>query len=152
GLDTRVLLSALDRMHVPLTTVTLGGRGCADEVIGYELARLSRSTHRFVPLEEGYLSELLPMAQKMVSLTDGMYTSHGFTEVLALRSFGETNFDVLLRGHLGELAKAGTAWPFHTDATVFGLSSPEQLISHLLACLEQTNHGSQAENLFADEW
>ena len=92
------------------------------------------------------------MARTMVSLTDGMYTSHGFTEVLALRSFEETNVDVLLRGHLGELAKAGTAWPFHTDATVFGLSSQAQLISHVLARLEQTNHGSRAENLFTDAW
>lgn len=152
GLDTRVLLSSLDRMGVPLSTFTLGGKGCADEVIGYQLARMAHTNHQFVPLEEGYLADLRAMAERMVSLTDGMYTSHGFTEVLALRSFERSDFNVLLRGHLGELAKAGTAWPLHTDAQVFGMRSKAELIPYLLTRLESTNHGSKARGLFTDAW
>lgn len=152
GLDTRVLLSALDREHIPLQTFTLGGKGCADEVIGYQLADLAHTRHQFVPLEESYLADLRAMAERMVSLTDGMYTSHGFTEVLALRSFEQSDFNVLLRGHLGELAKASTAWPFHTDASVFGMSSRNDLIGCLLSRLEQLNHTSAAQGLFTDAW
>jgi asparagine synthase (glutamine-hydrolysing) len=152
GLDTRVLLSALDRQHVRLRTFTLGGKGCADEVIGYQLAELAHTQHQFVPLEESYLADLRAMAERMVSLTDGMYTSHGFTEVLALRSFEHSDFTVLLRGHLGELAKASTAWPFHTDAAIFRMHSKSEVIPCLLARLEQLNHGSAAEGLFTPAW
>ncbi len=152
GLDTRVLLSALDRQHVPLYTSTLGGRGCADEVIGEQLAAMAGTDHHFVPLEEGFLADLKAVATQMMSLTDGMYTSHGFTEVLALRSFEPARFDVLLRGHLGELAKASTAYPFHTDAAIFGMSSKAAVLSHLLARQESLNHASRAAGLFAPAW
>lgn len=53
GLDTRVMLAALDRRHVPLSTFTIGGKGCADEVIGNQLARMAHSNHRFLELEAG---------------------------------------------------------------------------------------------------
>jgi asparagine synthase (glutamine-hydrolysing) len=152
GLDTRVLLSALDRMSITVSTFTLGGAGCADQVIGEQLATMARSRHRFVELEERYLADLLPMAGQMVSLTDGMYTSHGFTEMLALRAFEQSDFSVLLRGHAGELAKASTAWPLHTDAQIFEMTSKAQLIPYLLARLESLNHSSSAQGLFADGW
>jgi len=152
GLDTRVMLAALNRRNIPLSTFTIGGAGCADEVIGAQLARMSRTTHRFVALEEGALANLLPMTERMVSLTDGMYTSDGFTEVLALQAFEQTNFSVLLRGHLGELAKASTAYPFHTDSQVNAMSSREQLVPYLVARLESINHGSSARGLFTEAW
>src|SRR5207302_1827670 len=60
GLDTRVMLSALDRLGVPLSTFTLGGRGCADEVIADELSEMARTRHRFVALDDQYLGDLLP--------------------------------------------------------------------------------------------
>jgi asparagine synthase (glutamine-hydrolysing) len=88
----------------------------------------------------------------MVSLTDGMYTSHGFTEVLALQAFEQSDFTVLLRGHAGELAKAGTAWPFHTDATVFGMRSKSELVPYQFARFESLNHGSAATGLFSRRW
>jgi len=152
GLDTRVLLTGLDRRHVKLSTFTLGGKGCADEVIGYKLARMSKSDHRFIPLEESYLADLLPRIQRMVSLTDGMYTSDGFTEVLALRAFEESSFAVLLRGHAGELAKASTAYPLHTDAQILAMRSTDELAPHLFNRLESLFHPSSARGLFADSW
>jgi asparagine synthase (glutamine-hydrolysing) len=88
----------------------------------------------------------------MVSLTDGMYTSHGFTEVLALKAFEESDFSVLLRGHAGELAKASTAWPLHTDAQVFGMAEKNSLVPHLLARLESLNHGRSSSGVFTDQW
>jgi asparagine synthase (glutamine-hydrolysing) len=152
GLDTRVLLSALDDMGVPLSTFTLGENGCADEVIGYQLARLYGSRHEFVPLEERALASLLPMTERMVSLTDGLYTSHGFTEVLALQAFEQSGVTMLLRGHAGELAKASTAWPFHTDAAIFAMRAKNELVPYQLARFESLNHGSVATGLFSERW
>src|SRR5262249_18958325 len=103
GLDTRVILSAMDRLGCSsgAATFTLGGRGCADEVIGYQLARMARTRHTFVALDDHYLDDLLPTMGRMVSLTDGMYLSHGFTEMLALQGFEGSDCSVLLRGHAG---------------------------------------------------
>ena len=68
----------------------------------------------------------------MVSLTDGMYLSHGLTEMLAVRVLGQIDIGVLLRGHGGELAKAHLAWPLHTDRHVYELSSVDELIPYLV--------------------
>ena len=63
-----MILSALDRLHVPVSTFTLGGRGCADEVIANELSRMARTSHRFVALDDKYLDDF--SADEVVSLTD----------------------------------------------------------------------------------
>src|SRR6202008_2485701 len=73
GLDTRVILSALDRRQVPVATFTIGGKGCADEVIAGRLSRMARTDHRFIELGNQYLGDLVPNMRRMVSLTDGMY-------------------------------------------------------------------------------
>ena len=59
GLDTRVMLSALDRLgrSQALSTFTLGGRGCADEVIANQLSRMARTKHTFVALDDHYLDD-----------------------------------------------------------------------------------------------
>jgi asparagine synthase (glutamine-hydrolysing) len=152
GLDTRVMLSALDRMHVPLSTFTLGGRGCADEVIADELSAMAGTRHRFVALDDAYLGDLQPTLERMVSLTDGMYVSHGFTEMLALRGFEESDASVLLRGHAGELAKASTAWPLHTDARVHAMRSKDEFVPYLLSRITHVSRGDAARQVFADEW
>lgn len=152
GLDTRVMLSALDRRGVQLSTFTLGGRGCADEVIADELSRMARTRHRFVALDDHYLGDLLPTIERMVRLTDGMYVSHGFTEMLALGGFEESDCSVLLRGHAGELAKASTAWPLHTDARVFAMTSKDEFVPYMLSRLTHVSRGDAARAVFTDQW
>lgn len=152
GLDTRVILSALDRLEQRVSTFTLGGRGCADEVIAATLARIAGSTHRFVALDNGYLKDLLPPTRRMSALTDGVYVSHGFTEVRALQAFEDSDIEVLLRGHLGELAKTSTAWPFHTDAAVHAATSPAQLLPILLERFGRANGASPASDFFTDRF
>ena len=154
GLDTRVMLSALDRRgrSGDVSTFTLGGRGCADEVIANQLSRMARTKHTFVALDDHYLEDLLPTVSRMVSLTDGMYVSHGMTEMLALQGFETSDANVLLRGHGGELAKASTAWPLHTDARIFGMSSTNEFIAYLLSRLTHVSRGDAAREVFADRW
>jgi asparagine synthase (glutamine-hydrolysing) len=154
GLDTRVILSAMDRRDrsAGTATFTLGGRGCADEVIGYQLARMSRTNHQFVALDDQYLDDLLPTVSQMVSLTDGMYLSHGFTEMLALQGFERSDCSVLLRGHAGELAKASTAWPFHTDDRTRGMSTTEEFVPYMLSRLMHVSRGDAAREVLTDPW
>ena len=148
GLDTRVLLSALDRLHVPLSTFTIGGKGCADEVIAEQLSQMANTEHRFIELGNQYLDDLVPNMRRMVSLTDGMYISHGFTETLALQAFEQSNFSVLLRGHAGELAKTSTAWPLHTDAAINGMQTTEQFLPYMVGRLDSYYYGGSLRGVF----
>lgn len=133
GLDSRGLLAAIPGDTSRLQTYTLGVDGCADQVIGAQLAARAGTQHRFFRLDATYLKDFLPNMREMVSLTDGMYLSHGLTEMLAVTFLEETGIDVLLRGHGGELAKARLAWPLHTDARVDAMQSLDQLVPYLSA-------------------
>jgi asparagine synthase (glutamine-hydrolysing) len=152
GLDTRAILSALSRTGVSagVRTLTLGGRGCADEVIANQLARMAQTKHQFVALDNQYLDDLLPTVGRMVTLTDGMYLSHGFTEMLALMCLQSTDATLLLRGHCGELAKASTAWPFHTDARISRMRSIDEFIPYLLGRLTHVSRGDAAGDVLAE--
>jgi asparagine synthase (glutamine-hydrolysing) len=125
GLDSRAILSAIDTATIPLRTYTVGVRRCADDVIGAKLARIAKTTHTFFELGEEYLKEFLPNLERMIALTDGMYLSHGLTEILALQAVQQAGIRTLLRGHCGELAKMHLAWPFHTDPQVYGMNRAE---------------------------
>lgn len=131
GLDSRAILSALRDRAPSVQTYTLGIDGCADQIIASKLASVAGTQHRFFCLNQSYLRDFLPNMARMVSLTDGMYLSHGLTEMLALQFLRETGIEVLLRGHGGELAKVRLAWPLHTDETVYHLKSVEDLVPYL---------------------
>jgi asparagine synthase (glutamine-hydrolysing) len=147
GLDSRAILSALTdpaRVH----TYTLGIAGCADEAVARRLSALTGSPHEFHELDSRYLQGFLDQLRAMVSLTDGMYLSHGLTEMLALGFLRRAPFTVLLRGHCGEMAKMNLAWPVHTDATVYGLTSRPQVIDYLLGRLTFIAGGLNWPELF----
>ena len=131
GLDSRAILSAAGSRASGLGTYTVGVPGCADEVIGNRLARIAGTRHTFFPLDRRYLHDFLPNMAEMVSLTGGMYLSHGLTEMLALDALDQLQVSILLRGHGGELAKAHLAWPLHTDRHVYRLRSTDELVAYL---------------------
>jgi asparagine synthase (glutamine-hydrolysing) len=152
GLDSRAILSAIDCAYTPLSTYTLGVKGCADAVIAEQLARLAQTKHQFFELDARYLGEFLANLHTMVSLTDGMYMTHGLTELLALRYLQEADFSVLLRGHGGELAKMSLAWPFHTDARVHAMHSTAEFVSYMLERVNYISRGIALSELFTDSW
>jgi asparagine synthase (glutamine-hydrolysing) len=88
----------------------------------------------------------------MVSLTDGMYLSHGLTEMLALQFLEDADFSVLLRGHGGELAKASLAWPLHTDARIHRMRSKEEFVLYMLQRINYISHGVALRELFTEDW
>jgi len=131
GLDSRAILSAANGRAASLRTYTLGIDGCADQAIAGKLSRIAGTRHHYFELDSRYLSDFLPNMAQMVSITDGMYLSHGLTEMLALQFLDDTGIAVLLRGHGGELAKAHLAWPLHTDDHVRRMGSIDELIPYL---------------------
>ena len=130
----------------------LGVKGCADEVISRKLSRITGWDHDFFELDTKYLSEFLPNLREMIKLTDGMYLTHGLTEMLALGFLGEENGDVLLRGHGGELAKMSLGWPLHTDADIRAMRGTDALIPHLLARLNYISEEDILSKLFTPVW
>jgi asparagine synthase (glutamine-hydrolysing) len=152
GLDSRTILSALGPARRSTHTYTLGVPGCADEVIALRLSGLGGTQHEFFPLDDRYLSDFLDHLRKMVTLTDGMYLSHGLTEMLAFGFLEQAPYRVLLRGHCGELAKTSLAWPLHTDKDVYDLQTAPQLIDHLLKRFRELSGNLAWQDAFADQW
>ena len=152
GLDSRAILSALNRRSALPRTYTLGIAGCADQVIGAKLSTLAGTEHRFFELDERYLRDFLPNLRSMVSLTDGMYLSHGLTEMLALGFLRESGYSVLLRGHAGEVAKSRLAWPLHTDERIKAMRSTAELVPYLMARTTYLSAGVSLQQLLTDEW
>jgi asparagine synthase (glutamine-hydrolysing) len=158
GLDSRTILSAACGLTAEgaagrvLTTYTLGAKGCADEVIAEKLSHLAGTSHRFFELDARYLADYLPQTRRMVSLTDGMYLSHGLTEMLALRFLEQAGIGVLVRGHGGELAKAGLAWPLETDERVYRCANTADLIAYLADRMSYLSRGLSFKDLFPSDW
>jgi asparagine synthase (glutamine-hydrolysing) len=152
GLDSRAILSAIDCSETPISTYTLGAKGCADEVIARDLAEIVGRPNRFLEMDTGYLTGGLENIRRMVRLTDGLYLTHGLTEMLVLNFLEETGFSVLLRGHGGELAKASLAWPLHTDEPIYQMQSKDEFVSYMLQRVNYVSRGVPLHGLFTAEW
>ena len=152
GMDSRAILSTVNGRAETLTTYTLGVEGCADQVIAEQLSSLTGTRHLFFELNDSYLADFLPNLSRMVSLTDGMYLSHGLTEILALNFIDTAGIDVLIRGHGGELAKASLAWPFHTDARIHAMKTAGEFMPYLLARANYISPGLDLGTLFTSDW
>jgi asparagine synthase (glutamine-hydrolysing) len=151
GLDSRAILSAIaNKENFP--TYTLGVPGCADEVIARRLCALTGARFTPVALDQAYLTGFLDHFQRMVGMTDGMYLSHGLTEMLALDVLQQAPFRILLRGHCGELAKTSLAWPLHTEPRVFELRTSAELVDHLLRRYRQISGGVDWIDAFREPW
>ena len=87
GLDSRAILSALAAR--PVTTYTVGVRRCADDDIARRLSALGRTRHVFAELGDKDLRDFVPNLERVVSLSDGFYLSHGLTEMAALEAVRE---------------------------------------------------------------
>jgi asparagine synthase (glutamine-hydrolysing) len=115
------------------------------------MAKIAGTTHTFFTLDDKYLRDFLPNMAEMVSITDGSYLSHGLTEMLAIRFLPETGIKLLLRGHGGELAKAHLAWPLHTDANVYKMTSVQELVPYLAGRANYVTPNLTFKSLFSTE-
>ncbi len=132
GLDSRAILAALGERGRTLTSYTCGVPGCADERIGAQLARTIGATHRFLPHREDVLSDVKAHLNRFVASTEGMYLSHGLTELHDVLWLADTDCSAILRGHGGELAKTHLAWPFHTAPDIDDVTGAEQIVERIM--------------------
>ena len=149
GLDSRAILSAVNGTSQTLRTYTVGVPGCADQTIATRLSRIAGTQHMFYGLTDRYLGEFVPSHGRLVELTDGMYLSHGLTEMLVVAFLRDSGISVLLRGHGGELAKTALAWPFHTDGHVSRMTDAAQLVPYLATRANYVSPGLNLSDLFA---
>jgi asparagine synthase (glutamine-hydrolysing) len=152
GLDSRAILSAVNGHGAAVQTYTLGVKACADQVIADRLSKIARTNHTFFELDDRYLQEFLPNLRRLVDLTDGMYVSHGLTEMLALEFLSKPRFSILLRGHGGELAKTSLAWPFHTDERIAACRSTSEFVRYLLNRTSYIGSSVDVGSIFTDPW
>jgi asparagine synthase (glutamine-hydrolysing) len=113
---------------------------------------LTGTKHSFLQLSSEYLQGFLAQLREMVRLTDGMYLSHGLTEMLALGFLKSAPIGVLLRGHCGELAKSRLAWPLHTDDQVYKLQTRADLIEYLLERWSYVSGAVDWPSIFTPSW
>jgi len=131
GLDSRAILSAMSPAKTPFTSFTCGVEGNADQVIAAQLAAAKGVRHAVFRHDARVVDELLENLSWMVRYTDGMYLSHGLTEIQDVHSLASWDADVLIRGHGGELAKMAHAWPFHIDGPIHSMGSNDALADYL---------------------
>ena len=152
GLDSRAILSAIDCKGTPIYTYTLGVKGCADEVIAGQLSAIAGVKNHFLELDASYLTEGGGNIRQMVALTDGMYLTHGLTEMLVLKFLEAEGGSILLRGHGGELAKASLAWPLHTDERIFKMHSKDEFVGYMFERVNYISGNVPLGELFTDDW
>lgn len=125
GLDSRGILGGLGERSKGLKTYTLGLPGCADERLAARMADACQSVHEFIPIDESSLKDFEALARMMVTLSDGLYHPHESTERVALNYLSTRPFDVMLRGHGGEIAKAALAYPVQATRDMMGMASAD---------------------------
>jgi asparagine synthase (glutamine-hydrolysing) len=148
GLDSRAILAGLGKDADGIRTYTLGLPGCADQRLAERMARVGKTHHEFVELDDRYLEDFESMALNMIRLSDGMYHPHESTEMLALDYFKKAKFRVLLRGHGGEIAKAALAYPVMVRPEVHNLSGGADALDYIYRTTNLVLRDIDIESLF----
>ena len=148
GLDSRGILAGLGKEAEGIFTYTLGLPGCADQKLANSMARVAKTKHEFIELDQGYLGDFENMAKGMIRLSDGMYHPHESTEMLALEYFKRCPFRILLRGHGGEIAKAALAYPIMVMPQVHTFSSPKETLNYIFNTTNMVIRDIDPDKLF----
>ena len=148
GLDSRGILAGLGKNAEGIHTYTLGLSGCADQRLAERMARVAKTNHEFIVLDQGYLHGFENMAMNMIRLSDGMYHPHESTEMLALEYFKKAKFSILLRGHGGEIAKAALAYPVMVTPQVYSCSSSREILAYIFNITNMVMRNADPGKLF----
>jgi len=131
GLDSRAILAAMKSEAKGIRSYTLGLPGCHDEKLAEQMSRVAGTVHTMLALGPEYLGDFKTMAETLIYFSDGMYHPHESTEKLALDYFTKAGIHYLFRGHGGEIAKAGLAYPVQVDHTVQHLNGVESVLDYI---------------------
>lgn len=148
GLDSRAILAVLAQQRANTFMRTEGLDGCMDQRVGARLASATGFPWHFEPLKTFDIESYVEATRRYVYLTEGMLVPEGFPGIGPIRFAQEEGLSVLQRGHGGENARVGDAWPFQIKDEQLKLQSREQLS----AMLEPPANGQQSDwaGLFAD--
>ncbi len=152
GLDSRGILAGLGPDAAGISTYTLGLPGCADQRLAAAMSKVAGTKHEFIELDQHYLKDYENLAQQMVWLSDGLYHPHESTEMLALAYFKRAEFDVLLRGHGGEMAKAALAYPVMVRPEVESFSKGNGILDFIFNSTNLVGRDIAAEKLFTRDF
>ncbi|MDR4499295.1 MAG: asparagine synthase-related protein [Candidatus Scalindua sp.] len=152
GLDSRAILAGLEKDAEGMHTYTLGIPGCADQKLAERMARVGKTRHEFVELDQKYLQNFKGMADSMIRLSDGMYHPHESTEMLALEYFKSAEFKILLRGHGGEISKASLAYPVMVTPQVNACSRGSNILEHIFTITNLVTRDNNPGELFTSSF
>jgi asparagine synthase (glutamine-hydrolysing) len=131
GLDSRAILSVLAGEKYPVNLRTEGVAGCVDERVAAALAEKTGNPWRFSALQTFDIAQYIGAMWRYVYLTEGMMVPEGYPGISAQQFAVEENLAVLQRGHGGEMARVGDAWPFQVRDQVLRQRTRGELVSYL---------------------
>ena len=131
GLDSRGILAVLARHQTDTVMRTEGMEGCMDQRVGARLAAATGFPWCFQPLKQFDIHTYIDAMRRYVYLTDGMLIPEGFPGIGPIRFAQEEGLTVLQRGHGGENARVGDAWPFQVKDDVLALRRRDDLTPYL---------------------
>jgi len=148
GLDSRAILAVLAQQRANTHMRTEGMEGCMDQRVGARLASATGFPWCFEPLKQFDIHSYVEATRRYVYLTEGMLVPEGFPGIGPIRFAEQEGLSVLQRGHGGENARVGDAWPFQVKEDVLKLQSREELVPYL----EPATSGQHADmdGLFQD--
>jgi asparagine synthase (glutamine-hydrolysing) len=149
GLDSRGILAVLAARKADTVMRTEGLEGCMDERVGARLAAATGFPWQFQPLKQFDIHTYVEATRRYVYLTEGMLVPEGFPGIGPIRFAHQEGLSVLQRGHGGENARVGDAWPFQVKDDVLAMSSRQSLVPHLEN--DSTRPPADCDGLFLDD-
>ena len=131
GLDSRAILAAMQEKAGGIASYTLGLKGCHDEKLSDQMAKVSGTVHTMLELGVAYLGDFKTMAETLIYFSDGLYHPHESTEKLALDYFKDAGLAYVFRGHGGEIAKASLAYPIQVDANIRSVKGMDGVLEYI---------------------
>jgi asparagine synthetase B (glutamine-hydrolysing) len=130
GLDSRGM-AVLAQRRTNTVMRTEGMEGCMDQRVGARLAAATGFPWCFQPLKQFDIHSYVEAMRRYMYLTEGMLVPEGFPGVGPIRFAEQERLSVLQRGHGGENARVGDAWPFQVKDDVLTLQSREDLVRYV---------------------
>lgn len=136
GLDGRMIMAWARPEPGSLPCYSFGGvyRDCVDVKLARRIAALSGQSHQVIPVDDRFLRDFLPLAEKSVRISDGTMDVSGAVELFANR-FARQIAPVRLTGNYGsEILRGNVA--FRPGANDLDLLTPD--FSSLLSNAAET--------------
>lgn len=149
GLDSRAIASVFAAQGVPAVTITTGFQGCADEKLAAKLAGIGGFDHSFLPLTEEMVGNYDSALVEAIFLRDVLALVGGYPGMQTQHFCRERGLSSLFRGHGGENAKLGEAWPFELSQRTSRLDSVEDVGAYLRDYLSVVPRDFDLQALFS---